>query len=213
MIKGYIIDMDGTLLDSMNIWETAAITLLKNRGIIVSDDLKRILAPLSIKDAINYLKNKYCFNETVSEIQKQLFDLIEYQYLNEVSLKTGVREFINKCTILNKKMCLLTANKRNLTIKILNKHKLISYFDQIITCDDTNLTKQDSDIYIYAMKKLNLNINECIVIEDALHAINTAKKAGFIVWGVADRSNLNDWIKIKSICDLAFKNMKFMEVL
>ena len=180
--------MDGTLLDSMNIWENAAITLLKNRGIIVSDDLKRILAPLSIKDAINYLKNKYCFNETVSEIQKQLFDLIEYQYLNEVSLKTGVREFINKCTILNKKMCLLTANKRN-------------------------LTKQDSDIYIYAMKKLNLNINECIVIEDALHAINTAKKAGFIVWGVADRSNLNDWIKIKSICDLAFKNMKFMEVL
>ena len=35
MIKGYIIDMDGTLIDSMNIWENAAITLLKNRGIIV----------------------------------------------------------------------------------------------------------------------------------------------------------------------------------
>lgn len=56
MIKGYIIDMDGTLLDSMEIWENAAITFLKNKGIIVDNELKNILAPLSIKEAINYIK-------------------------------------------------------------------------------------------------------------------------------------------------------------
>lgn len=213
MIKGYIIDMDGTLLDSMEIWENAAITFLKNKGIIVDNELKNILAPLSIKEAINYIKKRYYLSESLTEIQNLVLDLIEYQYLNEANLKSGVREFIKKCVLLNKKLCLLTANQRDLTIKILTKHKLIDYFNQIITCDDTSLTKQNPYIYKYAAKQLNLKINECIVIEDALHAINTAKKAGFIVWGVADQSNLKDWIKIKSISDLTFKNIKYMEVL
>ena len=213
MIKGYIIDMDGTILDSMKIWENAAITLLKDKGIIASDDLKDILAPLSIKEAINYIKNKYYLSESVSEIQNLFLDLIKYHYLNKVNLKPGVKEFIKECSYSNKKLCLLTANQRDLTIEILIKHELINYFDQIITCNDTSLTKQNFDIYKFAAKQLNLKINECIVIEDALHAINSAKKAGFVVWGVADQSNLKDWTKIKSISDSTFENMEYMEVL
>lgn len=213
MIKGYIIDMDGTILDSMQIWENAAITLLKNKDIIVDNELKNILAPLSIKEAIDYIKKRYCLSESVTEIQNLMFNLIEYQYLNEANLKSGVKEFIEKCNFLDKKLCLLTANQRDLTIKILTKHKLIGYFNQIITCDDTSLTKQNSEIYKHAAKQLNLKINECIVIEDALHAIRTAKKAGFIVWGVADQSNLKDWKKIRLVSDLTFKDMEYMEVL
>lgn len=213
MIKGYIIDMDGTILDSMKIWENAAIILLKSKGIIADNELVKILAPLSIKEAIEYIKNKFYLSESVSEIQNLFLDIIEYYYLNNVNLKPGVNKFIKKCVFLNKKLCLLTANHRDLTIKILTRHKLISYFDQIITCDDTSLTKQNCAIYKFASKKLNLKINECIVIEDALHAINTAKKAGFIVWGVADQSNSKNWKIIKSVSDLTFENMEYMEVL
>lgn len=100
MIKGYIIDMDGTILDSMQIWENAAITLLKNKDIIVDNELKNILAPLSIKEAIDYIKKRYCLSESVTEIQNLMFNLIEYQYLNEANLKSGVREFIEKCNFL-----------------------------------------------------------------------------------------------------------------
>lgn len=212
MIKGYIIDMDGTLLDSMHLWKNLATMWLLKRGIIDNEELKDILAPLSIDEAINYLKNKYCFNETAVEIQHELFKILEYHYLNEVNLKPGVRKFIQQCVLLNKRICLLTANHRDLTIKILTKHNLINYFNKIITCDDTILTKQNFAIYNLAAQQLNLKNNECIVIEDALHAICSAKKAGFIVWGVADQSNQLDWQKIETISDLSFENMKFMEV-
>lgn len=212
MIKGYILDMDGTLLDSMYIWENAASTLLLKKGIAPDDKIKDILAPLSINEAIRYLKNKYSFIEPVTEIQNELIKILEYQYLNEVTLKSGAQDFIRNCVYARKKLCLLTANKRNLTVKILTKHNIINYFDKIISCDDTNLTKQDGAIYQFAAQQLNLNINECIVIEDAYHAICAAKKAEFIVWGVADNSNLQDWSQIKAKSDSAFKSMKYMEV-
>lgn len=212
MIKGYILDMDGTLLDSMYIWENAATTLLLKKGIVADDEIKNILAPLSINEAIKYLKNRYSFIESVTEIQNELIKILEYQYLNDVILKPGAQDFIKNCVYAKKKLCLLTANKRNLTVEILTKHNIINYFDEIITCDDTTLTKQDGAIYRFAAQQLNLNIDECIVIEDAFHAICVAKKAGFIVWGVADESNLQDWPQIKKISDLTFKSMEFMEV-
>lgn len=212
MIKGYILDMDGTLLDSMYIWENAATTLLSKKGIVADDEIKNILAPLSIDEAIKYLKNRYSFIESVTEIQNELIKILELQYLNEVILKPGTQDFIKHCVNAKKRLCLLTANKRNLTVEILTKHKIINYFDKIITCDDTTLTKQDGAIYRFAAQRLNLNIDECIVIEDAFHAICAAKKAGFIVWGVADESNLQDWPQIKKISDLTFKSMEFMEV-
>ena len=152
MIKGYIVDMDGTILDSMFIWD----------------------------------------------------NIVEYEYLNKAMLKPGAKDFIKNCAAAKKKLCLLTANGRDLTIKILEKNNLLHYFDTIITCDDTKLTKQDSTIYQFAAQSLDLSVNECIVIEDALHAIYSAKKAGFIVWAVADNSNIHDWHKIKEISNASF---------
>ena len=213
MIKGYIIDMDGTMLDSMELWDNIAILLLQKYGITADKNIKQILDPLSINEALIYLKEKYHFTDSISKMHDDLLNILEFQYLNNVNLKPGVKTFMNQCILQNKKLCLLTANYRNLTVKILSRHNLIKYFDQIITCDDTSLTKQNGDIYKYASQALNLNINECIVIEDALHAIKAAKQANFTVWAVGDQSNINSWSKIKKISDSYYQDIGSMEVL
>ena len=212
MIKGYIIDMDGTLLDSMFIWDNIVMMLLQKIVITFDDELKNILAPLSIDEALKYLKKRYHLSNTIPELQNELLKILEYQYLNNTTLKTGAKKFIKNCVASNKKLCLLTANKHDLTVKVLTKNNLLHYFNSIITCDDTVLTKQDSTIYQFAAKSLDLNINECIVIEDALHAICSAKKAGFIVWAVADNSNIHDWKKIRMLSDAAFNSMESMTI-
>ena len=208
MIKGYIVDMDGTILDSMFIWDNIVAMLLQKKGITIDNKLKNTLAPLSIDDALKYIKEKYQLSDTIFELQNKLSKILEYEYLNKAMLKPGAKDFIKNCAAAKKKLCLLTANGRDLTIKILEINNLLHYFDTIITCDDTKLTKQDSTIYQFAAQSLDLSVNECIVIEDALHAIYSAKKAGFIVWAVADNSNIHDWHKIKEISNASFKNMK-----
>lgn len=213
MISGYIMDMDGTIIDSMTIWDDIGSRLLLQKNITPASNLKETLAPLSINQAINYLIKEYHLQESVGQINQQITDLLDSIYSNEVTLKTGAKEFINNCYQKNKKLCLLTANNYQTTIKTLDRFAITEKFHQIITCDSTSLDKQNGDIYKYAAKQLNLNIDECIVIEDAYHAIKSAKNAGFKVWAVADQSNQQQWDKICKLSDQHFTDMKDMEVL
>lgn len=213
MIKGYIIDMDGTIIDSMAIWDDIGSRFLLQKNITPASNLKETLAPLSINQAINHLIKEYQLVESADQINQQINNLLDSIYANEVTLKTGAKDFINTCYQQNKKLCLLTANNYQTTIKTLDKFAITDKFHQIITCDSTSLDKQNGDIYKYAAKQLNLNINECIVIEDAYHAIKSAKNAGFKVWAVADSSNQQQWDKICKLSDQHFTNMKEMEVL
>lgn len=213
MIKGYIIDMDGTIIDSMAIWDDIGSRFLLQKNITPASNLKETLAPLSINQAINYLIKEYHLVDSVAQINQQINKLLDSIYANEVTLKTGAKDFINTCYQKNKKLCLLTANNYQTTIKTLDRFAITDKFHQIITCDSTSLDKQNGDIYIYAAKQLNLNIDECIVIEDAYHAIKSAKNAGFKVWAVSDQSNQQQWDKICKLSNLHFTNMKEMEVL
>lgn len=213
MIKGYIIDMDGTILDSMPIWDELSIRFLKHKGILANPNLKDILAPMSIDQAINYLINTYHLTQSPEELIKEVNNLLTSIYLNEVSLKPGAKEFINKCYQRNKKLCLLTANSYPVTISVLDKYGLTDKFDQIITGDSTTLDKLSGTIYEHARKALMLNNNECIVIEDAFHAISGAKRHNFVVWAVYDSSNKSNWEQICKLSDLYFNNMSEMEVI
>ena len=213
MINGYIVDMDGTLVDSMALWDDLGSRFLRQKHITPKANLKEILAPLSINQAITYLINEYHLSQTVSQISQEINMMLETIYTSEINLKPGAADFIEQCFKQNKKLCLLTANNYQTTIKVLNKYNLTNKFDQIITCDNVSLDKQNGAIYEYAAEQLGVLKDECIVIEDAYHAITSAKDACFKVWAVADLSNQQDWDKICQISDLYFNDMREMEVL
>ena len=210
MIKGYIIDLDGTLLDSMFIWNDIGSRYLLSKNIIPKNDLDKILAPLSINQAIKYISKEYSLNESYQQIYQEINTLLKKRYLTETTLKPGAKDFLIKCVKEQKKLCLLTANTLEITNTILDKYSLSKLFTKIITSEQTDLDKQNGEIYQFAAKQLKLKINECVVIEDAFHAIISAKQAGFTVWAIYDTSNQDKWAQICTISDKYFKNISEM---
>ena len=83
MIKGYIVDMDGTILDSMFIWDNIVAMLLQKKGITIDNKLKNTLAPLSIDDALKYIKEKYQLSDTIFELQNKLSKIIKFSFLKQ----------------------------------------------------------------------------------------------------------------------------------
>lgn len=83
MIKGIIFDADGTLPDSMHIWEEPGERYLAIKGIKAEDGLGQILYPMTLEQSSRYLKEKYSVDDSTDEIIKDILGLLTEFYQKE----------------------------------------------------------------------------------------------------------------------------------
>lgn len=94
MIKGAIFDVDGTILDSMSIWDEAGSRYLRAKGIEAPSDLGDTLFAMTITEAAAYLKEKFALEETTDAIEKGVLDTVKDYYYEEAPLKSKVVEVL-----------------------------------------------------------------------------------------------------------------------
>lgn len=208
--KGCIFDLDGTLLDSMHVWDDFALSYLQEKGIEPQVPLDELFATLRMEEAIAFLHEHVVKEETLENIEADIYDLLVKRY-EHVALKTGVKECINSLWDHGIQMSVLSANHPVICNAALAKHELFDRFSCILSCEDIHMSKTDPACYRYASDEMKLKVEDCIVVEDALHAIQGAKKAGFYVVGVKEESQKKDWEEIERCADRVITEMKELE--
>lgn len=185
-IKGAIFDLDGTLMDSMFIWDTIGEEYLVSRNIQPKENLNETFKTMSLKQAAEYYQSEYGLLESTDEIMNGVNSMIEDRYANDVKIKEGVAEFLEYLKAKGVKMCIATATDVPLVQSSLKSNGISEYFSEIFTCNTVGFGKDRPDIYDRALEFLNTNKEETIIFEDALYAVLTAKKAGYKVAGIFD---------------------------
>lgn len=211
-MQGMIFDLDGTILDSMKVWDVLSLHYLESLGKQPKDDLLTTLAPLTLQEAAEYLKIQYQLPLGIPEILQGFYQQLQREYAT-LMYKEGVPEFLRAAKEKNMRLCLLTANHQDLAISTLRRLQLLPFFDQVLSCDTLCVDKQDPHCFQLAAETIACVPEQCIVIEDALHAIHSAKQAGFEVWAMYDSANAETWESIQQIADYAFTSFQLMEEL
>lgn len=93
-VKGAIFDVDGTLLDSMEIWDTIGSDYLISLRIKPREDLAKTLNSMSLQEAAIYYRTEYGVSLTVDEIADGVNKMVEDKYRYEVQCKDGVGIFL-----------------------------------------------------------------------------------------------------------------------
>ena len=186
MIQGIIFDFDGTLFDSMFIWDTAGEVYLRSIGKEPEDDLQKILKPMSLLQSAEYVREKYHIPLSVEEIMDGVNRTVEGFYFHTVEPKPGVIDFLEELHRRNIKMCIATATDRYQVEAALQRCGMSHFFSEIFTCTEVGRGKDRPDIFRRAMEYLQTDRSTTVVVEDAYHAIHTAKQDGFLVVGVYD---------------------------
>lgn len=189
-IKCAIFDFDGTLFDSMYIWDNVAHTYLRSLGKTPTSTLREDVRALSLYQSACYFKKEYDLSLSINEIVTGVNQIIERYYLYEVLPKAGVVEFLEQLKNSGVTMCIATATDRYLIESALKRCKMEHYFDAIFTCGEVGHGKDEPVIFRKAMESFDADLVETLVFEDALHAVCTAKADGFTVIAVADDSEM-----------------------
>lgn len=186
MMKAAIFDLDGTLIDSMGMWHKIDIDFLTGRDILVPDDISTIVKNMSFTQAASYFKETFSLADTCEELMQIWNDMAYLEYVNNIKLKKGVREYLAKLSQGGVKLGVATASDLILVEAVLSQHSINSLFHTVVTVNDVGKGKENPEIYLLAAKKMGVCPEECVVFEDSLHAVMGAKRAGMKVFGVFD---------------------------
>ena len=192
-IKGAIFDLDGTLVDSLIlwdvIWEELGNRFLDGAKIVPAEADDKAVRTMTLKDAMDYIHSVYSVGEDGEELQEVVNEIIENFYAKEVKLKDGVLEFLECCYKKGIKMCIASASEKKF-INIAVKHCSIEkYFDGIMSCSEVGKGKDEPDIYLKALDFLGTKKEETCVFEDSHIAIATANGIGMKTVGIYDKFN------------------------
>lgn len=206
-IQGAIFDVDGTLLDSMPVWENIGERYLISLGITAKDGLGDVLHTMSLEQGAVYLKEEYRLEKTVLQIEKEVLKIVSDFYRFEAPLKSGVKETLEWMSKQQIRMVIATSGNKELVEAALDRNGILKYFERIYTCTEVGSGKDEPEIYLKAAETLQAKPENIVAFEDAFHAAETAKKAGFKVVGVYDASNEENISRMREVCDCYYDRM------
>lgn len=185
-----IFDMDGTLLDSMGMWEQVPVYYLAARGVQVPDGfIEDFMAAPGMPAALTLMIERFNLPLTVDELQIELYETVDVYYQNDSVLKPGVMEMLTQLQNRGVKMAVATASPMKAAINGLTHTGIIHFFGEVFSGEELKMEKKNGpELYDTALAFLGGERATCAVFEDSLKAARTAAKAGYFLAGIQDNS-------------------------
>ena len=206
VIKGAIFDIDGTLLDSMPVWENAGARYLATLGIEARSDLKERLDALSLPEGALYMQKEYKLSVTTEEILEGVNQVVKDFYFKEAVLKPGVCDLIQKLKKNQVRLIIATATDAEMAKAALIRNDIWKDFDGMITCEEAGAGKTSPKVFELAREHLQTKKEETWVFEDSLYAVKTASGAGFPVCSIYDAYSRDNTEEIRTFSDIYVKD-------
>ncbi len=188
MIKAYLFDFDGTLVDSMPTFVSCMLRILDENKIPYEPDIIKVLTPLGLEGCVKHFISMGLAlppEQIALKIKEYLMDGYLYHILPKENVVPVLKELKSQGAKLN----ILTASPHITLDPCLKRNGMYELFDNVWSCDDFATTKADPEIYKQVADRLGMQVEEVLFLDDNIHADMTAKKAGMQVCGVYDDSS------------------------
>ncbi len=206
-IKGVIFDIDGVLLNSMEIWTDLGARYLRHIGRTPEKGLAEILFSMSMEQGAEYLKKQYSLELSPDEIAAGLRTMLQDFYFYEVDAKPGAGAVIAQFHSAGIPMTAATSSPREHVERALRRNGLLGYLDRIFTCAEMNTSKHSPEIYDAAAEYMGTLPAETLVFEDSLYALRTAAAAGYRTVGVYDRYGEPDQAGLRAEAEIYVRKL------
>ena len=207
--KVYFFDMDGTLINSMQLaWDKVILRFLDERGISYPDDIITNLVTRGFMGIAKYYVETYHVEMTAEELYNWFMVELEPMYQNEFPLKDGAKEYILALKAQGYEVNVISGSPLRFVVPCFKRLEIYDLFDNVLSLEEFGLTKSDKELFTKLAERSNADPSDCIVIDDSVGAIKTAKSAGLKTIGIYEQAVKNTWEEMQTIADKTIINFK-----
>lgn len=200
--KAALFDLDGTLLDSLDVWKRVDESFFESRGMTIPEGYGRAIAGMSYRESAEYTIANYLPGESWEALVEEWMRMVEEEYAQRVPLKHGSMTYLRLLKRRGVKLAVTTAMPERLFKPCLEHLGVIDLFDAFCSTDDTGgRGKASGEVFLLAAERLGVQPSDCAVFEDVIDGVCGAKKVGMKVWCVKDRHSERDFPAIAQVAD------------
>ncbi len=211
-MKYALFDCDGTLLDSMPMWINLATDVLASYGVDLPREAERETASMSHEDAAKFYADTFLNGKGAEELAKTFSDTLERNYSEVLQLKPHVREVLDQLRAKNIPMAVASSTDAYLLEMCLKRLGLRDHFLFVQTVDNSGFSKNSDEYFQLAAKKLGCAPGDILFFDDALYALERAKKNGLMTVAVQDDTQMDHDAEIRAVGDYYINDFADIEI-
>ena len=175
-------DMDGLFLDSEPQWHQSQQEVCARYGYSWNDEDQRICIGGPLSRVGDYISQVCAHDMSGSQVVEELTQMMLVKLSSHAELMPGAFDAVNRVRALMP-VALVSASPRNLMDAALSTLDP-NFFSFTISADDVKRTKPFPDPYLMAAERMRESPEDCVVFEDSLTGISSAREAGCAVIAV-----------------------------
>lgn len=181
-----VFDLDGTLLDSLPLWQHLGEDYLRSKGIKPPPDLFFQILTRTISESAAMFHSRWGVGRDAAEVRGEICRLIADKYAHTVPAKPFAIPLLRALREAGVSLCVATSNDRAIVTPALERLGIDSCFDFLLTSPEFGSGKDSPGIYRACMERMGGDREDTVVFEDAWYAVKTASEDGFRVIAVRD---------------------------
>lgn len=176
-------DLDGVLVDSEQLWNEAKRELVRAAGGCWREDAPRAMMGMSSREWSAYLREQLGVERDLDEINRDVVSRLEQLYRARLPLLPGALEAVRA---LEERwpLGLASSSNREIIDLVLDLAKLADAFVATVSSEEVARGKPAPDVYLEAARRVGVNPNRCVALEDSSNGLRAAVAAGMDVIAV-----------------------------
>ena len=185
MIKAVIFDMDGLLIDSEPKWDQARADMAERLDKRWGKEDHHAVMGVSTEEWATYMRDSWDLDMSLEEIVEEIVGGMRGYYHAQIPFRKNAVEAVNLAAE-HYRTALASGSERSLIDLVTTSEELGGKFEVVLSADQVERGKPHPDVYLETAKRLGVEPEYCLCLEDSKNGMLAGLNAGFKVIGIPD---------------------------